>query len=428
MIGSHQDMLTKLVPNLVQSLPHPCREYIRQSLQHLITVPLTLFWVAPIDGMLQWDGERIEEILGGDELQEGFQKQRSMIPIVLLSCSDEITETDHSSIHSWYYIKGAGDDEENWSSGLTSEMFWKYQERILCSDDPSLVEKAVKEVILEEQTLSPALFSKTEEMISDGSDVDDGVGAGGVDEGHLKECRITLHSLKACLSYLTKTPSRSFNQQDSESLSSQPPPVHGIILLLTPSEHEQFMNSPLAASLVFKQKDEEGVGVQLLPLLYKSGKKNHNKNNFIDELFPAVLAFYHSLLQTTSQRLPTLWIARTAIHITGIDIAILTCLLLCFFDLHFHLLSPPIAPALTTSVLPSSLSLPEVAKADILLMAGALQSTLPRCILHRAHVKELTRFFEMRDMHLRGGRDVSKQKNDEKEEEPWEQRKVVCLN
>ena len=45
----------------------------------------------------------------------------------------------HSSVHSWEYVPGAGDDEESWAKGLTAELFWRNVEQLLgeseCRDD-----------------------------------------------------------------------------------------------------------------------------------------------------------------------------------------------------------------------------------------------------------------------------------------------------
>ena len=37
----------------------------------------------------------------------------------------------HSSVHSWEYVPGAGDDEESWAQGLTAEVFWDHVEYLM---------------------------------------------------------------------------------------------------------------------------------------------------------------------------------------------------------------------------------------------------------------------------------------------------------
>lgn len=64
---------------------------------------------ALIAGMIEWFGKYSEEFV--DALSgTAF----SHIPVVLFSCSEDIAEGAHREEHSWHYIKGAGDDEENW--------------------------------------------------------------------------------------------------------------------------------------------------------------------------------------------------------------------------------------------------------------------------------------------------------------------------
>lgn len=60
-------------------------------------------------GMIEWFGTLAEDFLNrceGADLE--------FVPVVLFSCSVDISENSHSEQHSWHYIKGAGDDEEHW--------------------------------------------------------------------------------------------------------------------------------------------------------------------------------------------------------------------------------------------------------------------------------------------------------------------------
>jgi hypothetical protein len=45
---------------------------------------------------------------------------------------------------SWAYIQGAGDDEENWSLGLTPAGFWAHAERLLRLEDEEELREAVQ--------------------------------------------------------------------------------------------------------------------------------------------------------------------------------------------------------------------------------------------------------------------------------------------
>ena len=60
-------------------------------------------------GMIEWSGEFSEEFV-----ESGVGSYMGFVPLVLFSCSEDISENSHSEQHSWHYIKGAGDDEEHW--------------------------------------------------------------------------------------------------------------------------------------------------------------------------------------------------------------------------------------------------------------------------------------------------------------------------
>jgi Rit1 N-terminal domain len=105
-------------------------------------------WVTPDgDGVMEWSGEGSDELLDcnyrcdthstdGPAAAPSSSSSLDFTPLVLFSCSPVRSENVHSAHHSWKYVQGAGDDEENWSAGLTSEMFWKNKDLILASDDP----------------------------------------------------------------------------------------------------------------------------------------------------------------------------------------------------------------------------------------------------------------------------------------------------
>jgi hypothetical protein len=346
------DTITSRIPNIVRELPDSCQTFISTTLSAHLNAPLKAFWVAPIEGMLQWDGDGVEDLFGDGEQEE----KKKYIPIVLLSCSDDISEGDHNSVHSWYYVKGAGDDEENWAHGLTPELFWRHQEDILGSDDQTVVEKTLLELISRQRKLNFDDFP-TETVVKSGPDY------------HLDQCSISFYSLNPCLFSLTHLLKRG---------RGGPPvgvgvdrDVHGVILLFNEEEYQQYLLSSIGQSQWIHS--EVGAGVRLLPICYKSGKKNHFKNNFFQQLFSEVLSFYQSLLQSVSPSIPSLWIARNEHQTTGIDVAIVMCILLNYYDLNFHLL-PSVAPE-------------TISKIDIQVMAGSLQTALPRCILSRGSLK-----------------------------------------
>lgn len=75
--------------------------------------------------------------------------------------------------YSWQYIPGAADDEESWSQGLSPELFWKYQWRIL-EDGPQDCHKRVAEIIRESVKSSKNVASSSmekSEVVPCGADV-----------------------------------------------------------------------------------------------------------------------------------------------------------------------------------------------------------------------------------------------------------------
>jgi hypothetical protein len=86
------------------------------------------------DSKINKNGTAIDGIRAGGKSR--CADQLGFTPLVLFSCSAVRTDALHAQEHSWKYIQGAGDDDENWCQGLTSELFWRHREEILHSDDP----------------------------------------------------------------------------------------------------------------------------------------------------------------------------------------------------------------------------------------------------------------------------------------------------
>lgn len=161
------------IPAMVLSVGRILRDMVRDVLKGILLVPFMPIWVCPDeDGVMEWMGEESDDFLDrccSDEApsfspspspslsasstsSSSFAEGKSPLPsvppstsssllgeytpLILFSCSPVRSENTHSAHHSWKYIQGAGDDEENWSNGLSSEMFWKNKQIILASDDP----------------------------------------------------------------------------------------------------------------------------------------------------------------------------------------------------------------------------------------------------------------------------------------------------
>lgn len=83
------------------------------------TLPLKPFWVANIFGKK-------------DNIELPKYDADECIPVYCVSCSwANITGEEHRERYSWQYIPGAGDDEENWSLGLTPSMFWEHCDELI---------------------------------------------------------------------------------------------------------------------------------------------------------------------------------------------------------------------------------------------------------------------------------------------------------
>ena len=157
------------LPSMVASVSPSLKSMIRALLKPLLKYPYKPIWVAPDeDGVMEWSGGDCELFLNACHLNShtdadddddddddsagagdgtgaaagprvslvGAPHYLDFTPLVLLSCSPMRSQNTHSAHHSWKYIQGAGDDEENWSAGLSSELFWKNKDLILASDDP----------------------------------------------------------------------------------------------------------------------------------------------------------------------------------------------------------------------------------------------------------------------------------------------------
>ncbi|XP_043697469.1 tRNA A64-2'-O-ribosylphosphate transferase isoform X2 [Telopea speciosissima] len=69
-------------------------------------------------------------------------------PIILVSASSSngIIQQRNTSEYSWQYIPGAGDDEESWARGLSSNLFWKHVYDLLNSG-PDLCNQKVADIV-----------------------------------------------------------------------------------------------------------------------------------------------------------------------------------------------------------------------------------------------------------------------------------------
>ena len=94
---------------LVDKLQTDIQALLHSTLRGILVSPLRPIWCSVDEGMFEWMGDASEDFV---DHHEGVASR--MIPVVLFSCSEDISEHSHSEYHSWHYIKGAGDDEEHW--------------------------------------------------------------------------------------------------------------------------------------------------------------------------------------------------------------------------------------------------------------------------------------------------------------------------
>lgn len=66
-----------------------------------------------------------------DGIGDEYENEYACFPVLCVSASKSCDPSKHREIHSWTYIQGAGDDEENWSRGLTPLLFWQNSDFIL---------------------------------------------------------------------------------------------------------------------------------------------------------------------------------------------------------------------------------------------------------------------------------------------------------
>ena len=160
LIGQIQEVIC----SFVRGVPLDIKNIIRRTLLGVLKKPLRCFWLYPdSDECIEWlgsssssssrDGD-VSEVL---EATSASYASLAFTPLLLLSCSgDKTEETGENSAHSWKYIQGAGDDEEHWSMGLTSELFHVHKEFILSSDDPIQVERNVQKIVEESAAAAAA--------------------------------------------------------------------------------------------------------------------------------------------------------------------------------------------------------------------------------------------------------------------------------
>ena len=145
---------------IMTDMKESTRNLILVSLRSIVIRPLRIVWAAPVDGAIEWFGELAEALVC-----EPDSVRMKCTPLVLLSCSSDMSEDIHREQHSWGYVKGAGDDEEHWAEGLAANIFWRHAERILEGHTDDEVSRTVKDILSEEASASSGLSTAGVDML-----------------------------------------------------------------------------------------------------------------------------------------------------------------------------------------------------------------------------------------------------------------------
>jgi hypothetical protein len=132
------------IRDIVTTMSAEVKELIYSSLIGVLQLPLRPIWALhDADGSIEWLGDLAEDFV----CNCNDVSPLVFTPLVLFSCSSDISEAVQAESHSWFYVKGAGDDEENWSRGLTPELFWRHRDALLGVEDSLLFEQEVDRIV-----------------------------------------------------------------------------------------------------------------------------------------------------------------------------------------------------------------------------------------------------------------------------------------
>jgi hypothetical protein len=103
-----------------------------------------------------------------DENQYRYIIDNNNIPIICLSVgNNDSVYVENQLDRQFQYILGAGDDEEMWSNGLTSQLFWKNPQLYLnCSDDEIIKNMIMSELINNNRFKEISILSLLEDKVT----------------------------------------------------------------------------------------------------------------------------------------------------------------------------------------------------------------------------------------------------------------------
>ena len=104
----------------VASLRRPALQPLLEQLRQAMRAPLRPFWVCPESGSSYTPPEA-----------PASSPAAAYLSVVTL-CASRVWDAERErEQHSWHYVQGAGDDEENWSRGLRAAQWWGWREHLM---------------------------------------------------------------------------------------------------------------------------------------------------------------------------------------------------------------------------------------------------------------------------------------------------------
>lgn len=341
---SQHTSIQEVIYEVVTHMPVYLKEHIRSSLVDSLLKPLQPVWVTPVEGMLEVQGEEssCESLLSSSSHTCWFT------PVVLLSVSEERSESEHRAEgFSWFYVKGAGDDQENWCRGLMPSEFWTHEEELLATDDPGCVDEEADKVVAKRRQRWSAEVS----------------------ECFLFVCRSLIYNNSRARRVSNSTPSLSFDAIISVGIG------RGEAVDMTV---EDWARSVVGTDRVLTVEVNRGRG---------SGQSAWQ------EIFSTCLLFYVDIVKMIKtdnnfsgiSTPPKILVFSNSAACDDAQIAITAALLICFFRHDcISLLEPQ----------EMERRLHGLTKVDVQIWVGLAQSTTGQCsVLSRSLLKELCAFF-----------------------------------
>ena len=355
MPNSQHSAIQAVISDVILQMPEYLKEYIRTLLSKRLLKPLLPLWVSPVEGMLDIQGA---EAACEAMLSSSPSSSQAFVPIVLLSVSEDRSEKEHREEgFSWFYVKGAGDDHENWCRGLSPHEFWSNKEEILSSDDPGCVDEMVDKLVAERRVIKRQIQTTSVSFFPFG---------------------------------------------ESGIFNNEPDPVHDDPKV---TSELSWFDAIICVDVKLEGCNEEGdrewansLGDEaVLHVEIPSPKKKiAGGQGAWQDIFSSCLLFYVKTYNSQREKLssegnvsigqssPRLLIHSSCAACDDAQSAITIALLLCFFDVCFDKI-------LDASEMRRRNE--DIAKVDVQIWSGLVQSIIPKAVLSRSLLKELSNFF-----------------------------------